>query len=77
MPTTAPRPAPATEPLPALGSFDTPIVALFDTAASASVALQRAGVTLWREASPGVVAMAPHPGLREQLYAAGAMLVVG
>ena len=72
----APRPVPSTEPLPASGSFDAPVVALFESRDGAAAALVRAGVTQWREISSGVVAMPPLCGLRDRLYAAGALLVV-
>lgn len=72
-----PRPAPSPESLRQAGPIEAPLVALFDSAAAAGEALRAAGATLWREDSPGVVTLAPGPGLREKLYAAGAMLVVG
>ncbi|MFC4169256.1 hypothetical protein [Teichococcus aestuarii] len=72
-----PRPAPSPENLRRAGSIEAPLIALFDSSVAAGDALRSAGATLWREASPGVVILAPLPGLREKLYAAGAMLVVG
>jgi len=73
----SPRPAAPAEILPPAGSIDSPLIALFDSGKPVQEALRRAGVLQWRESSPGVVALAPQPGLRERLYAAGAMLVVG
>lgn len=72
-----PRPAPSPESLRAAGPIDSPLIALFDSSGAASDALREAGATLWREDAPGVIVLAPGPGLREKLYAAGAMLVVG
>ncbi|MXP65655.1 hypothetical protein E0493_20095 [Roseomonas sp. M0104] len=74
--TPLPRPSLSAETLPARGNIESPMVALFEDACSASAALRRAGLTRWRQSSPGVVVLAPLPGLREQLYAAGALLVV-
>lgn len=72
----APRPAAPGEILPAAGSIDSPLIALFDSGKPVQEALRRAGAVRWQESSPGVVAVAPLPGLRERLYAAGALLVV-
>ncbi|HWL82664.1 MAG TPA: hypothetical protein VNR89_17080 [Roseomonas sp.] len=74
--TPLPRPSLSAETLPTRDSIETPMVALFEDAGAASAALRRAGLTRWRQSSPGVVVLAPLPGLREQLYAAGALLVV-
>lgn len=72
-----PRPAIPTETLRSAGLIEAPLVALFDDAALASSAPGLAGATDWRHRTPCVVVLAPHPGLRERLYAAGAILVVG
>jgi len=71
-----PRPALPSETLPARGCVETPVVALFDRSGDTGEALRRAGLRHWREASQGVVVLAPSPGLRERLYAAGALVVV-
>jgi hypothetical protein len=74
---TAHRPAMPPETLRGMAGVEAPLVALFDTAENARAAVRSTGARLLRDASPGVVMVAPASGLRERLYAAGAMLVVG
>jgi hypothetical protein len=71
------RPASSPETLRSAGPVEAPLVALFDSAAGAEAALLSTGARLLRNRSPGVIMVAPQPGLRESLYAAGALLVVG
>ncbi|MCQ4161113.1 hypothetical protein NON00_14405 [Roseomonas sp. GC11] len=72
-----PRPTISPETLRDAGSIEAPLVALFDTPLAADEGIRAAGATPLRQYAPGVVILAPRPGLRERLYAAGAMLVVG
>lgn len=78
MPKTLPtaRPAMPAETLRGTPGLDAPLIALFPSDSVAGAALRHAGATLLRKKSAGVVMLAPGPGLREKLYAAGAMLVV-
>jgi hypothetical protein len=70
------RPAQPFESASISDSNETMLLALFEDAAMASAAIRHTGARLLREASPGVVMLAADQGLRERLYAAGAMLVV-
>ncbi|EHM00053.1 hypothetical protein HMPREF9946_02747 [Acetobacteraceae bacterium AT-5844] len=71
-----PRPAASHETLIGRGQIEAPIVALFENAAMAEAAILHTGATVLGDRSPGVVMLAAAQGLRERLYAAGAMLVV-
>ncbi|WP_159998819.1 hypothetical protein [Roseomonas sp. 18066] len=72
-----PRPSVPQDTLRRAGLIESPVVALFDDADLASAAPGRVAATEWRHRTPCVVVLAPDPGLRERLYAAGAILVVG
>ncbi|WP_419896285.1 hypothetical protein [Roseomonas sp. USHLN139] len=72
-----PRPSAPHDTLRNAGLIESPVVALFDDAELASAAPRRVSATEWRHRTPRVVVLAPDPGLRERLYAAGAILVVG
>jgi hypothetical protein len=74
---TATRPSRSPKTLRAAGLVEAPLVALFDSQAGADAALASTGGRLLSNRSQGVITMAPAAGLRESLYAAGAMLVVG
>ncbi|MBI0434346.1 hypothetical protein [Roseomonas sp. KE0001] len=75
-PLIAHRPAPPVETAFGPAGREAPLVVLFADAAAAEGALRRAGARLLRHRSGGVVTVEPSPGLRERLYAAGALLVV-
>lgn len=67
----------AIEPSWPTSASDAPILALFEDQAAAQAATARTGARMLRRAAHGVLTFAPAPGLREDLYAAGALLVVG
>lgn len=71
------RPAASPETLISRGGAEAPMLALFENAATAQAAILHTGARVLRDNSPGVVMLVPDQGLRERLYAAGAMLVVG
>jgi hypothetical protein len=71
------RPSRSPETLRPTGLVEAPLVALFDSQAGAEAALASIGGRLLSNRSQGVITMEPAAGLRESLYAAGAMLVVG
>jgi hypothetical protein len=71
------RPAASHETLIGQGGAEAPMLALFENAATAHAAILHTGARVLRDKSPGVVMLMPDNGLRERLYAAGAMLVVG
>jgi hypothetical protein len=71
------RPAAPQDTLRHAGLIEAPVVALFEDAELASAAPARVSASAWRHRTPCVVVLAPEPGLRERLYAAGAILVVG
>jgi hypothetical protein len=72
-----PATAPPTETMRPAGDIEAPVVALFESEAAARAASVRTGARMLRHASHGVMTLAPARGLREDLYAAGALLVVG
>lgn len=79
---TAARPAPSHETLRPSGAEEAPLVALFESAARAEAAIADTGARLLRRGPAGrpdgtVITLAPQEGLRESLYHAGALLVVG
>jgi hypothetical protein len=76
-PMPSPPPALPAETLRHAGMVDAPIIALFENEAAAQAAGARTGARLLRRAAQGVMTCAPAPGLREDLYDAGALLVVG
>jgi hypothetical protein len=71
------RPALPTETMRPAGDIEAPVVALFESEAAAQAASVRTGARMLRHASHGVMTLAPARALREDLYAAGALLVVG
>jgi hypothetical protein len=73
----APRPGQSHETLRRNGLVDAPLVALFDSSDTAWAAVRHTGAQVLRDRSTGVLMLAPSGGLRERLYAAGALLVVG
>ncbi|MBO1074267.1 hypothetical protein [Roseomonas marmotae] len=52
------------------------VIALFESEEIADAALHDLGTEVLQRASAGVRMLTPAPGLREMLYAAGALLVV-
>jgi hypothetical protein len=75
---TAARPALAPDTLLGTHAVEAPLIALFESEEAALAALPRlGGARVLRRPSAGVRMLAPMPGLRETLYAAGALLVVG
>lgn len=71
------RPALPPQTLRHAGEVDAPVVALFESEAAAQAASTRTVARTLRRSGGGVLTFAPTPGLREDLYAAGALLVVG
>ena len=71
------RPALPPQTLRHAGEIEAPVVALFESEAAAQAATARTGARTLRRPASGVLTFAPMPGLREDLYAAGALLVVG
>ncbi|MFC7551703.1 hypothetical protein ACFQU7_04380 [Pseudoroseomonas wenyumeiae] len=59
-------------------AVEAPLIALYENEAAAEAALPRLGsIRVLGQSSSGVRMLAPAPGLRETLYASGALLVVG
>jgi hypothetical protein len=76
--TALPRPAKPHETLRGPYGVDAPMIALFENEHTARLAvLNLTEARVLRHPRPGVRMLAPAPGLRETLYAAGALLVVG
>jgi hypothetical protein len=74
----AARPALAPETLLGPHAVEAPLIALFESEEAALAALLHLGGTrILQRPSAGVRMLAPMPRLRETLYAAGALLVVG
>ncbi|WP_147426093.1 hypothetical protein [Teichococcus wenyumeiae] len=75
---TATRPSLASETLRGPCAVEAPLIALYENEAAAEAALPRLGsIRVLGQSSSGVRMLAPAPGLRETLYASGALLVVG
>ncbi len=72
------RPGHSPETLSGSHKAEAPLIALFENEETAEAALHHlSGARVVRHPAAGVRMLAPAPGLREMLYAAGAMLVVG
>jgi hypothetical protein len=75
---TATRPVCVPKPLPGSRAVDAAVIALFESEEAAQAALPRLdGIRVLGQSASGVRMLAPAPGLRETLYATGALLVVG
>jgi hypothetical protein len=75
---TAARPSLAPETLPGFRAVEAPMMALYESEEAAEAALPHLGAfRVLGQSSSGVRMLAPAPGLRETLYATGALLVVG
>ncbi|MBC9177547.1 hypothetical protein [Pseudoroseomonas ludipueritiae] len=75
---TATRPFLAPEPRPGRHAVEAPLIALYESEEAAEAALPHlGGIRVLGQSSSGVRMLAPAPGLRETLYASGALLVVG
>lgn len=75
---TATRPSLAPEPRSIPCAVETALIALYESEEAAEAALPRLeGIRVLGQSSSGVRMLAPAPGLRETLYATGALLVVG
>jgi hypothetical protein len=75
---TAARPSLAPETLLGPLAVEAPLIALYESEEAAEAALPRLGdIRVLGQSSSGVRMLAPAPGLREILYATGALLVVG
>jgi hypothetical protein len=76
---TAIRPSFIPKPLPGSRAVDAAaMIVLFESEEAAQAALPRlGGIRVLGQSASGVRMLAPAPGLRETLYATGALLVVG
>lgn len=75
---TATRPSLPPRPRPDADAVEAPLIALYESEEAAEAALPCLGeVRVLGQSSSGVRMLAPAPGLRETLYASGALLVVG
>ncbi len=70
------RSATRPEPLIDQGAAGPALLALFESTASAQAAILSIGARVMRDNTHGVVTLAADSGLRDKLYAAGALLVV-